>query len=46
MVTLSLLGLACSAPVPLTGRMWPAVLVHVVYKTSFVAPAFVGSILS
>jgi hypothetical protein len=46
MVTLSLLSLACSPSVPLTGRSWPAVLVHVVYERSFVAPAFVVSVPS
>ena len=44
-VSLSLLGLVCGALVMLTGRIWPAVLVHVVYNGSFVVLALAGTYL-
>lgn len=44
-VGLALLGLVCGILVLLTGRIWGAVLVHVVYNASFVALALVGTFL-
>lgn len=43
---IALLGLVCSALVLLTGRIWGAVFVHVVYNGSWVALAMVGTILA
>ncbi|WP_144785559.1 CPBP family intramembrane glutamic endopeptidase [Microbacterium sp. BH-3-3-3] len=40
------LGVACSAVVLLTGRIWPAVLAHIVYNASFVLLATLGSVLA
>lgn len=45
-ISLSLLGAVCSLLVVLTGRIWPAVLVHVVYNGSYVALALVGTLLT
>ena len=45
-VSLSLLGLACALLVLLTGRIWGAVLVHVVYNASYVALALLASALT
>lgn len=44
-ISLSLLGLVCGGLVMLTGRIWPAVLVHVVYNGSFVVLALAGTYL-
>ena len=44
-VSLSLLGLVCALLVLLTGRIWGAVLVHVVYNASYVALMAVASVL-
>jgi CAAX protease family protein len=44
-ISLSLLGLVCGSLVMLTGRIWPAVLVHVVYNGSFVVLALAGTYL-
>ena len=45
-VSLSLLGAVCAALVLLTGRIWGAVLVHIVYNASYVALALVGSAMT
>jgi membrane protease YdiL (CAAX protease family) len=45
-ISLSLLGLACSLLVLLTGRIWPAVLLHVVYNGSYVVLALTGTFLA
>ena len=45
-VSLSLLGLACALLVLLTGRIWGAVLVHVVYNASYVALALLASAMT
>ena len=45
-VSLSLLGVVCAALVLLTGRIWGAVLVHVVYNGSYVALALIGSAMT
>lgn len=44
-VSLSFLGLVCGSLVMLTGRIWPVVLVHVVYNASFVVLALAGTYL-
>ena len=44
-ISLSLLGLVCGLLVVLTGRIWPAVLVHVVYNFTFVVLAVAGTFL-
>jgi membrane protease YdiL (CAAX protease family) len=44
-ISLSSLGLVCGFLVVLTGRIWPAVLVHVVYNGSFVVLALAGTFL-
>lgn len=43
--SLTLLGLVCGLLVMLTGRIWPAVLVHVVFNASFVVLAVAGTYL-
>jgi len=45
-VALLLVGLTTSLLVVLTGRLWPAVLAHVVYNGSYVVLALVGTFLS
>ncbi|WES62848.1 type II CAAX endopeptidase family protein [Microbacter sp. GSS18] len=42
-IPLALLGVVCAALVLLTGRIWGAVLVHVVYNASFVVLALAGT---
>ncbi|MFJ4039192.1 CPBP family intramembrane glutamic endopeptidase [Microbacterium sp. NPDC090007] len=42
----SLLSLVCSALVLLTGRIWAAVIAHVIYNVSFLLIVYVGSSLS
>ncbi|GAA5205031.1 CPBP family intramembrane glutamic endopeptidase [Microbacterium kyungheense] len=42
-VGVALLGLVCALLVMLTGRIWGAVLVHIVYNAMFVALALVGT---
>jgi membrane protease YdiL (CAAX protease family) len=44
-ISLSLLGLVCGGLVMLTGRIWPAVLVHVVYNGTYVVLALAGTYL-
>ena len=44
-ISLSLLGLVCGLLVLLTGRIWPAILVHVVYNGTFVVLALAGTFL-
>lgn len=44
-ISLTLLGLVCGGLVMLTGRIWPGVLVHVVYNASFVVLALAGTYL-
>jgi len=44
-ISLSLLGLVCGLLVMLTGRIWPAILVHVVYNGTFVVLALAGTYL-
>jgi membrane protease YdiL (CAAX protease family) len=44
-VSLALLGLVCGLTVVLTGRIWGAVLIHVVYNGSFVLLALAGTLL-
>lgn len=45
-VSLSLLGMVCALLVLLTGRIWGAVLVHVVYNASYVGLALLASAMS
>ncbi|MFE5407262.1 CPBP family intramembrane glutamic endopeptidase [Microbacterium sp. NPDC056569] len=45
-VSLSLLGLVCAVLVLLTGRIWGAVLVHLVYNASYVALAVLASAMT
>lgn len=45
-LSLGLLGLVASGLVLLTGRVWPAVLAHVVYNGTWIALATVGTLLS
>lgn len=45
-LSLSLLGLVCGTLVILTGRIWGAVLVHIVYNASFVVLALAGTYLA
>lgn len=45
-ISLSLLGLVCSALVLLTGRIWGALLTHVVYNATYVALAIAGTMLN
>lgn len=44
-LAVGLLGLVCGALVMLTGRVWPAILVHVVYNGSYVVLALAGTFL-
>ena len=44
-ISLSLLGLVCGSLVMLTGRIWPAILTHVVYNGTFVVLALAGTYL-
>ena len=44
-ISLSLLGLVCGLLVVLTGRIWPAILTHVVYNATFVVLALAGTYL-
>ena len=44
-VSLATLGLVCGLLVLLTGRIWAALLVHVVYNATFVALAVAGTAL-
>ena len=44
-ITLGLLGLVCGSLVMLTGRIWPAVLTHVVYNGTYVVLALAGTYL-
>ena len=44
--SLALVGLTASLLVLLTGRLWPAVLAHVVYNGLWVAMATVGTLLA
>ena len=44
-VALSLVGLTCALLVLLTGRIWGAVFVHVVYNTTYVVLALIGTML-
>lgn len=46
MLQLLLLGALCAFAVLLTGRLWPAVIGHLVYNGSYVLLEFVGSLLS
>lgn len=43
-ISLALLGLVCSALVLLTGRIWGAILTHVVYNGTFVLLALAGTL--
>ncbi len=43
-VSLAGLGLVCSLLVILTGRIWGAVLVHIVFNATFVALSLLGSV--
>ena len=43
LVAIGLLGLVCASLVMLTGRIWGAVLVHVVYNATYVLLALLGS---
>ncbi|WP_457102047.1 CPBP family intramembrane glutamic endopeptidase [Microbacterium sp. P5_E9] len=45
-ISLSLLGLVCSALVLLSGRIWGTVLIHVVYNATYVALALAGTMLN
>jgi membrane protease YdiL (CAAX protease family) len=45
-LALSLLGVVCALLVLLTGRIWGAVLVHVVYNASYVALALAASAMT
>ena len=45
-IALSMLGVVCALLVLLTGRIWGAVLVHVVYNGTYVALAVIGSLLT
>ncbi|MFB7884611.1 lysostaphin resistance A-like protein [Microbacterium sp. NPDC056057] len=45
-VSLSLLGLVCALLVLLTGRIWGAVLVHVVYNGSYLALAVLATAMT
>lgn len=42
-MSLAALGLTCSALVLLTGRIWPAVILHACYNAIFVSLALVGT---
>lgn len=44
-IGLSLLSMTCSCIVLLTGRLWGAVLAHIVFNSVFVALSFLGSAL-
>ena len=44
-VALTLLGIATGALVVLTGRIWPAVLVHIVFNLSGVGLIVAGTLL-
>ncbi len=43
---LSLLGIVCAAVVLSTGRIWGAVLAHVVYNVTFLGLGVMGSLLA
>lgn len=43
LAAVGLLGVVCGSVVALTGRIWGAVLIHVVYNASFVVLALAGS---
>jgi len=43
-VATALLGMVCAALVMLTGRIWGAVLLHIVYSSTYVALALVGTL--
>lgn len=43
---LLLIALVCGLLVLLTGRVWPAVLTHVIYNASYLVLALVGSVLA
>ena len=45
-VSLFAVGAVCAAVVLLTGRLWGAVLVHLVYNLSLLLLIFIGSVLS
>jgi membrane protease YdiL (CAAX protease family) len=45
-VSLSLLGMVCALLVLLTGRIWGAVLVHVVYNASYVGLALLAGAMT
>lgn len=45
-LSLTLIGLVCALLVTLTGRIWGAVLVHVVYNATFVILALAGTFLT
>ncbi len=45
-ISITLLGLVCSSLVLLTGRIWGAVLTHVVYNATYVALALAGTLLN
>lgn len=42
-ISLTVVGLVCSALVLLTGRIWPAVLAHMVYNGTYVVLALIGT---
>ena len=44
--SLTLVGLVCGALVVLTGRIWPAVIVHVMYNGAGVLLMVAGTVLS
>jgi membrane protease YdiL (CAAX protease family) len=44
-ISLALLGVVGGLLVVLTGRIWPAVLVHIVYNGSYVVLALAGTFL-
>ncbi|QKJ20236.1 CPBP family intramembrane glutamic endopeptidase [Microbacterium hominis] len=44
-ISLTLLGLVCSLLVAFTGRIWGAVLVHIVYNATWVALVAAGALL-
>jgi len=44
-VLLFTVGAVCSLTVLLTGRIWGAVLIHIVYNASFLALVIVGTAL-
>ncbi|WP_404431372.1 CPBP family intramembrane metalloprotease [Microbacterium lacus] len=42
-ISLTVVGLVCASLVLLTGRIWPAVLAHVVYNGTYVVLALIGT---